>query len=65
VISLSWRLVLAPEEVLDYVVAHEVAHLVHQDHGRAFWKLVADLTPAVSGPRRWLKTHGADLYRYG
>ncbi len=65
VISLSWRLVLAPEEVLDYVVAHEVAHLIHQDHGRAFWRLVGDLTPAVSSSRRWLRAHGSELYRYG
>ena len=64
-ISLSWRLILAPEDVLDYVVAHEVAHLVHQDHGRAFWRLVADLTPGVAGPQRWLKAHGAALHRYG
>jgi predicted metal-dependent hydrolase len=64
-ISLSWRLILAPEEVLDYVVAHEVAHLVHQDHSRAFWRLVADLTPRVAGPQRWLKRHGAQLHRYG
>ncbi len=64
-ISLSWRLVLAPEDVLDYVVAHEVAHLVHQDHSRAFWGLVADLTPRVAGPQRWLKRHGAELHRYG
>jgi predicted metal-dependent hydrolase len=64
-ISFSWRLVLAPEAVLDYVVAHEVAHLVHHDHSRAFWRLVAELTPAVAGPQRWLKTHGPALHRYG
>ena len=64
-ISFSWRLVLAPEEVLDYVVAHEVAHLVHQDHSRAFWRLVAQLTSSVAGAQRWLKTHGAELHRFG
>jgi len=64
-ISLSWRLILAPEVVLDYVVAHEVAHLVHQDHSRAFWRLVVELTPSVAGPQRWLKTHGPELHRYG
>lgn len=64
-ISLSWRLILAPAEVLDYVVAHEVAHLVHRDHGPGFWRLVAELTPAVRGPRRWLRAHGAELHRYG
>lgn len=64
-ISLSWRLILAPEDVLDYVVAHEVAHLVHQDHSRAFWRLVAELTPRVAGPQRWLRVHGPELHRYG
>jgi len=64
-ISFSWRLVLAPEEVLDYVIAHEVAHLVHQDHSRAFWRLVAALTPSVAGPQRWLKAHGPELHRFG
>ena len=64
-ISLSWRLILAPEDVLDYVVAHEVAHLVHQDHSRAFWRLVGELTPSVAGPQRWLKSHGPELHRYG
>lgn len=64
-ISLSWRLILAPEEVLDYVVAHEVAHLVHQDHSGAFWRLVAELTPRVAGPQRWLRKHGPELHRYG
>jgi hypothetical protein len=64
-LSFSWRLILAPEEVLDYVVAHEVAHLMHHDHGAKFWALVADLTPAVAGPRRWLRAHGPELYRYG
>lgn len=64
-LSFSWRLILAPEEVLDYVVAHEVAHLVHHDHGPEFWALVADLTAATAGPRRWLRERGAHLHRYG
>ena len=64
-ISLSWRLVLAPLEVLDYVVAHEVAHLVHMNHGRRFWALTAKLTDQVAGPQRWLRDNGARLLRYG
>ena len=64
-ISLSWRLVLAPEPVLDYVVAHEVAHLVHHDHSPAFWRLVAELTPGMAGAQRWLKANGQGLHRYG
>ena len=64
-ISLSWRLVLAPEAVLDYVVAHEVAHLTHMNHGPRFWKLAAKLTPEVEAPRRWLRRNGGALHRYG
>ncbi|MEM7223412.1 MAG: SprT family zinc-dependent metalloprotease [Pseudomonadota bacterium] len=64
-ISLSWRLVLAPLEVLDYVVAHEVAHLVHMNHGPRFWALTAKLTDQVEGPKRWLRDNGARLLRYG
>jgi predicted metal-dependent hydrolase len=64
-LNFSWRLILAPEEVLDYVVAHEVAHLVHHDHGPRFWALVAELTPSVAAPRRWLRAKGAELLQYG
>lgn len=64
-LSFSWRLILAPETVFDYVVAHEVAHLVHLDHSPAFWALTARLTPDPAGPRRWLRERGAELLRYG
>lgn len=64
-INFSWRLLLAPESVLDYVVAHEVAHLVHHNHGRRFWRLVAMLTIEVEEPREWLRRHGERLLRYG
>lgn len=63
--NFSWRLLLAPEPVLDYVVAHEVAHLVHHNHGRRFWRLVAKLTAEVEAPREWLRRHGERLLRYG
>lgn len=60
----SWRLVLAPPEVLDYVAAHEVAHLAHMDHSNAFWAAVADLCPDYQVPRGWLRTEGASLHSY-
>lgn len=64
-LSFSWRLVLAPPSVLDYVVAHEVAHLIEANHGPGFWALVARLHPSHLADRRWLKQHGAALHRYG
>jgi predicted metal-dependent hydrolase len=64
-LSFCWRLIFAPAQVLDYVVAHEVAHLVHLNHSERFWKLCAQLTPEVQGPRRWLMRHGQTLWRYG
>ncbi|HET8726289.1 MAG TPA: SprT family zinc-dependent metalloprotease [Alphaproteobacteria bacterium] len=64
-LNFSWRLVLAPETVLDYVVAHEVAHLKEMNHGPRFWALVDRLHPDVAGCRAWLKRHGGRLHRYG
>jgi len=64
-INFSWRLILAPEVVLDYVVAHEVAHLVHMNHGPRFWALAEKLTAETEAPRRWLRQNGASLLRYG
>ncbi len=57
----SWRLIMAPTEVLDYVAAHEVAHLVEMNHSPAFWSTCARLYPEFEGPRAWLKTHGPHL----
>jgi predicted metal-dependent hydrolase len=64
-LSYSWRLVLAPPFVLDYVAAHEVAHLIEMNHGRAFWTLVEAHCPRAGEARRWLKVHGRALHRYG
>ncbi len=64
-LSFCWRLVLAPEAVLDYVVAHEVAHLAHLDHSPAFWSLCERLAQDCGGSRDWLRRHGASLQRYG
>lgn len=64
-LAFSWRLVLAPPEVLDYVVAHEVAHLTHMNHSAEFWALVARLCPGFERPRQWLAANGAHLLRHG
>lgn len=64
-LSFSWRLVLAPPFVLDYVAAHEVAHLIEMNHGRAFWTLLEAHCPRAGEARRWLKMHGRALHRYG
>ncbi|RME18754.1 MAG: M48 family peptidase [Alphaproteobacteria bacterium] len=61
-LMLSWRLIMAPPPVLDYVVAHEMAHLVHMDHSPAFWSTVARLMPGHEAHRAWLRTHGAALH---
>lgn len=60
----SWRLIMAPPAVLDYVAAHEVAHLAEMNHSAAFWQVVADLMPDYETHRRWLKQNGAGLHRY-
>lgn len=60
----SWRLILAPSEVLHYVAAHEVAHLAEMNHSPAFWHKVETLFGSYDGPRRWLRDNGAGLHRY-
>jgi hypothetical protein len=65
VLSYSWRLIFAPPFVLDYLAAHEVAHLVEMNHSRAFWRLVARIYPDVGRAKAWLDAHGSDLHRYG
>lgn len=57
----SWRLAMAPPQVLDYVAAHEVAHLAHMDHSAAFWAATARLMPDYAAHRAWLKQHGHEL----
>ncbi|MBV8431936.1 MAG: M48 family metallopeptidase [Solirubrobacterales bacterium] len=59
--SFNWRLLLAPEPVLDYVVWHEVCHLEVMDHSPRFWKLVGERCPDYRQHRRWLRRHGATL----
>ena len=60
----SWRLIMAPEEVLKYVAAHEVAHLEQMNHSAKFWALVDRLYGSHQAERQWLKTHGEKLHRY-
>jgi predicted metal-dependent hydrolase len=59
----SWRLVLAPPPVLDYVAAHEVGHLAEMNHSPAFWAVVERLCPDHEGSRDWLRREGAGLHR--
>lgn len=59
----SWRLIMAPPEVLNYVAAHEVAHLQEMNHSQAFWDVVARLFPAHRSCRKWLKENGDRLHR--
>ena len=63
-LSFSWRLILAPPTILDYVAAHEVAHLAEMNHGPRFWKLVETTMPRMDEARRWLRAYGMDLHRY-
>ncbi len=60
----SWRLIMAPPAVLDYVAAHEVAHLAEMNHSPAFWAVVRDLMPGYEVHRRWLKREGNRLQAY-
>lgn len=62
-LSFSWRLLLAPERVLQYVVVHEVCHLVRADHSPAFWALLASRCPDHASAREWLRDNGSRLHR--
>ncbi len=64
-LNFSWRLVMAPPHVLDYLAAHEVAHLRHMNHSAAFWALVQGLYPELASAEAWLKTYGTGLMHYG
>jgi predicted metal-dependent hydrolase len=64
VLSFNWRLVLAPFEVLDYVVVHELCHLLALDHSRRFWKLVEGRRPDWRDQRDWLREYGPELLAF-
>jgi predicted metal-dependent hydrolase len=63
-LSYSWRLILAPSHVLDYVAAHEVAHRQEMNHGPKFWRLVLKYCPHASEAKHWFKSHSAELHRF-
>jgi predicted metal-dependent hydrolase len=65
VLSYSWRLILTPPHVLDYLAAHEVAHLVEMNHSARFWRVVARICPDFERAKAWLNTQGTALHRYG
>jgi predicted metal-dependent hydrolase len=60
-ISLNWRLIMAPSEVVDYLVVHELAHLTEQNHGRDFWRLVGEYVPEYKEKAEWLEQNSAKL----
>jgi predicted metal-dependent hydrolase len=64
-LNFSWRLIMAPHFVLDYLAAHESAHLLHMNHSAAFWAAVARLTADTARAEAWLKAHGSGLLRFG
>lgn len=61
-LTFSWRIMMAPYNVVDYLVAHEVSHLVEMNHGRNFWKLCETLCPQSKACRAWLKRNGQSLH---
>lgn len=60
----SWRLIMAPPEVLDYVAAHEVSHLLEMNHSAQYWQVVSSIYPQYKPPRAWLRKHGQQLHRF-
>lgn len=64
-LSFCWRLILAPEWVLNYVIAHEVSHLRHMNHGPEFWQTVANFNVRIDDARVWLRKNADQLQRYG
>ena len=61
-LSFSWRIIMAPPDVLDYLAAHEVAHLIEMNHSRRFWNLTRELCPETDRHKGWLRVNGAKLH---
>lgn len=64
-ISFSWRLIFAPRQAMDYVIAHEIAHLAHFDHSEDFWAMCCRLSASYRKGREWMDNHGHTLWRFG
>jgi predicted metal-dependent hydrolase len=60
-LNFAWRLIMAPPDVIDYVVVHELAHIEHHNHSKAFWARVGEIMPDYQAKRKWLKDNGALL----
>ena len=63
-INYNWRIIMAPDYVIDYLISHEVAHLKHQNHSADFWNCVQDICPNYKEGEHWLKLRGKSLYQY-
>jgi predicted metal-dependent hydrolase len=61
-VTLNWKIIMAPSRVVDYVVVHELSHLVHMNHSRQFWQLVQQYHPGYQAAKAWLKEHGMSLH---
>lgn len=61
-LNFNWRLIMAPEEVIDYVIIHELCHLRQMNHSKDFWALVARHDPECQLHRKWLRDHGRELF---
>jgi predicted metal-dependent hydrolase len=64
ILKFNWRLIFAPKDVIQYLVVHEIAHIVHMNHSKKFWDLVEKIYPEYKGPKTWLKNNGAKLHLY-
>lgn len=60
-LAFNWRIVMGPASAVDYVVAHELVHLRHRDHGARFWQTLESVMPDYEARREWLRRHGAEL----
>lgn len=62
-LNFNWRLIFAPEKVLEYVIVHELSHTIQMNHSKAFWNLVEDTMPDYKNYRIWLKKNGKNLFK--
>lgn len=60
-ININWRILMAPMRIIDYVIIHELSHMIHADHSSDFWKVVSSVMPDYDERKEWLRVHGATL----